>query len=89
MISPTPGLEVRRFGHGERRREARKKIAVVLAIGYALRAHEALGSPDALPGLPEVVHRFFEDGVFVGYIDEHGEEREASYACRRCADSLR
>jgi hypothetical protein len=25
--------------------------------------------------------------VFVGYIDEHGEEREACYACRRCADS--
>jgi hypothetical protein len=25
--------------------------------------------------------------VFVGYIDEDGEEREASYACRRCADS--
>ena len=25
--------------------------------------------------------------VFVGYIDEHGEEREASYHCRRCADS--
>jgi hypothetical protein len=25
--------------------------------------------------------------VFVGYIDEYGEEREASYACRRCADS--
>ena len=25
--------------------------------------------------------------VFVGYVDEHGEEREASYACRRCADS--
>jgi hypothetical protein len=25
--------------------------------------------------------------VFVGYIDEHGEEREASYRCRRCADS--
>ena len=23
--------------------------------------------------------------VFVGYIDEHGEEREASYPCRRCA----
>ena len=23
--------------------------------------------------------------VFVGYIDEHGEEREASYRCRRCA----
>ena len=24
--------------------------------------------------------------VFVGYIDEHGEEGEASYPCRRCAD---
>ena len=24
--------------------------------------------------------------VFVGYVDEHGEEREASYPCRRCAD---
>ena len=26
--------------------------------------------------------------VFVGYIDEHGEEREVSYPCRRCAESL-
>jgi hypothetical protein len=25
--------------------------------------------------------------VFVGYIDEHSEEREASYHCRRCTDS--
>jgi hypothetical protein len=24
--------------------------------------------------------------VFVGYIDEHGEERETFYHCRRCAD---
>ena len=24
--------------------------------------------------------------VLVGYIDEHGEEREASYRCRRCAE---
>jgi hypothetical protein len=24
--------------------------------------------------------------VFVGYIDEYGEEREASYRCRRCAN---
>src|SRR5215218_6884755 len=30
-----------------------------------------------------------EGWVFVGYIDEYGEEREASYACRRCAASLR
>jgi hypothetical protein len=28
-----------------------------------------------------------EGSVFVGYIDEYGEEREASYRCRRCADS--
>ena len=27
--------------------------------------------------------------VFVGYVDEYGEEREASYRCRRCADSPR
>ena len=27
--------------------------------------------------------------VFVDYIDEHGEEREASYRCRRCAESPR
>jgi hypothetical protein len=40
---------------------------VVLAFGHALRAHEALGRPDALSGLLEVVHRFFEDGVFVGH----------------------
>jgi hypothetical protein len=25
-----------------------------------------------------------EGWVFVGYIDEYGEEREASYRCRRC-----
>ena len=37
-IPPTPGLEVRRFGHGERRREARKKVAVVLAIGHTLQS---------------------------------------------------
>jgi hypothetical protein len=27
-----------------------------------------------------------EGWVFVGYTDENGEEREASYRCRRCAD---
>ena len=39
---------------------------MVLAFGHALRAHEALGRPHALPGFLEVVHRLFEDGVFVG-----------------------
>jgi hypothetical protein len=26
--------------------------------------------------------------VFVGYVGENGEEREASYRCLRCADGL-
>jgi hypothetical protein len=39
---------------------------VVLTIGHALRTHEALGRPDALAGLLEVVHRLVKDGVFVG-----------------------
>ena len=40
---------------------------MVLAIGHVLRAHEALGRPDALSGFLEVIHRLFEDGVFVGH----------------------
>jgi hypothetical protein len=34
-------------------------------------------------------HACIDGWVFVGYIDEHGEEREASYACRRCAEEAR
>jgi hypothetical protein len=34
-------------------------------------------------------HACIEGWVFVGYVDEDGEEREASYACRRCADGPR
>jgi hypothetical protein len=37
-ISPTPGLDVCRFGHAKRRGKAREEVAVVLAIGYALKA---------------------------------------------------
>jgi hypothetical protein len=66
-IPPTPGLEVRRFGHGECRRKAREKVAVVLAIGHALRAHEALGRPYALPSFLEVIHRLVKYGVFVSH----------------------
>jgi hypothetical protein len=40
---------------------------VVLAIGHALRVHEALSLSDALSGFLEVVHRLFEYGVFVGH----------------------
>ena len=38
---------------------------MVLVFGHTLRAHEALSRSDALPGFLEVVHRLFEDGVFV------------------------
>jgi hypothetical protein len=40
---------------------------VVLAFGHALRAHEALSRPDALPGFLEVVHRLFENDVFISH----------------------
>jgi hypothetical protein len=40
---------------------------VVLAIGHALRTHQALGCPDSLSGFLEIVHSLFEDGVFVGH----------------------
>src|SRR5215216_5266497 len=63
----TPGLEVRRFRHGKRRRKARKEVTVVLTIGHTLRAHEALSRPYALSGFLEFDHRLFEYGVFVGH----------------------
>jgi len=34
-------------------------------------------------------HACLEGWVFVGYIDEYGKEREASYCCRCCAASSR
>jgi hypothetical protein len=34
-------------------------------------------------------HACIDGWVFVGYIDEDGEEREASYRCRSCAANLR
>jgi hypothetical protein len=60
-IPPTPGLEVRSLGYGERRSESRKEVAVILTSGHAMGAHEALCRPDALPGYLEVVHRLFEN----------------------------
>jgi hypothetical protein len=66
-IPPTPGLKICSFCHGESRREARKEVTVVLAIGHTLRAHEALGRPDPLPGFLEVIHRLVKDGVFFGH----------------------
>ena len=40
---------------------------IVTIIYHALRAHEALSRPDALAGFLEVVHRLFENGIFVGH----------------------
>ena len=34
-------------------------------------------------------HACLDAWVFVGYVDEYVEEREASYTCRRCADGSR
>ena len=62
-----PGLKICRFCHGERRRKTSEKVAIVFAIGHALRAHEALGRPYALSRFLEVVHRLLEDGVFIGH----------------------
>jgi hypothetical protein len=33
-------------------------------------------------------HACMDGWVFVGYIDDDDEEREASYRCRRCAASI-
>jgi hypothetical protein len=89
---PTPGLKVCGFGHGERRRKLGKKVTIVLAFGHALRAHEALSRPDALPGFFEVVHRLFED-TFVGHdpsIRTSGSLRSPDCVAfsRECADCV-
>jgi hypothetical protein len=39
----------------------------VCCFGHALRTHEAQSRPYGLTGFLEVVHRFFENGVFVGH----------------------
>jgi hypothetical protein len=52
-------------------------------------AHPAHPSTEKPPrhDQDERPHACIDGWVFVGYIDEYGEEREASYRCRRCADS--
>jgi hypothetical protein len=58
-IPPTLSLKVCGFCHGEGCRKAREEIAVVLAIGHALIAQEALSRPDALSA-----DNTFADGSF-------------------------
>ena len=51
-------------------KKARKEVAVVLALPHAMhamRAHEVLSCSNAHSGYFEVIHRLFEDGVFVGH----------------------
>jgi hypothetical protein len=36
--------------------------------------------------LDERPHACIDGWVFVGYVDEHGEEMEISYRCRRCVE---
>jgi hypothetical protein len=57
----------------------------------APRAHPSTDDHDDTVGAHyaclERPHTCLEGWVFIGYIDEYGEEREASYRCRRCAAS--
>ena len=57
----------------------------------ARRAHQSTEDHDdtveAHYASLERPHACIEGWVFVGYVDDNGEEREASYRCRRCADS--
>jgi hypothetical protein len=50
--------------------------------------HEESSAPPAHPSTEEHQderpHACLEGWVFITYEDEYGEEREASYPCRRC-----
>ena len=46
---------------------------------YTVEAHHS-----GLEGLRR--HACIDGWVFVGYVDENGEEREAPYRCLRCTD---
>jgi hypothetical protein len=48
---------------------------------------EGPSSPEAHYASLERPHACIDGWVFVGYTDEYGEEREASYRCRRCDES--
>jgi hypothetical protein len=54
---------------------------MVLAIGHALRSHEALSRPYALPGFLEIVHSLVKDGVFVGHDQSIREGSVRSLDC--------
>jgi hypothetical protein len=67
-------------------------LAVHTRESSAPYAHPSTEDDDTLEAHYSCLERLrpcacIDGWVFVGYIDEHGEEREASYACSRCADS--
>ncbi len=56
----------------------------------APRAHPSTEDDDTLEAHYSCLERLrpcacIDGWVFVGCVDEYGEEREASYPCRRCA----
>jgi hypothetical protein len=56
----------------------------------AARAHPSTEDHDTVEAHYACLERpcvCLEGWVFVGYIDENGEESEGSYVCRRCTDS--
>jgi hypothetical protein len=60
------------------------------AESSAPHAHPSAEDHDTLEALYACLERpcaCIDGWVFVGYLDEDGEEREASYPCRHCAAS--
>jgi len=67
-------------------------LAVDTEESSALYAHPSTEDNDTVDAHYSALERLRPHAcmggwVFVGYIDEHGEEREASYRCCRCAES--
>ena len=52
-------------------------------------AHDHDDTVEAHYAALERPHACYEGFVFITYEDEYGEEREASYRCRRCSSEAR
>jgi hypothetical protein len=79
--------------HPGARPTATKEVTVDASKSSARHAHPPIEEHDdtveAHYACLERPCACLEGWVFVGYVDEYGEESEASYRCRRCATSLR
>ncbi len=68
QLMPPAGLHVGSLAHIQRRREARQRLLVGLFLGHPLRVvYDDQCGRYALDGFSLVVHRLFEDRLFVGY----------------------